>query len=242
MTKIESYVSWMEKIAADQSHGYSQESRWGTPDYDCSSFTISALEQAGIPAKTKGATYTGNLYQVLTQIGFKDVTSSVNLSTGKGIQRGDVLMYHKQGNIGHVAVSQGNGKIVHARGKSYGSAAPGDQGTEIQRDCAYYNPGWQYVLRYGGQDPAEEPESYYTGSCYVKLGEFIQGCYGPQVANLQRLLNSKGYKGKDGKSLEVDGEYGENTAYAVENLQKQAGMEGIWFGTVSSKTWELVLN
>ena len=46
---------------------------------------------------------------------------------------------------------------------------------------------------------------------------------------------------KDGKSLEVDGDYGENTAYAVERLQRDAGMSGIWFGTMSSKTWELLL-
>ena len=45
-----------------------------------------------------------------------------------------------------------------------------------------------------------------------------------------------------GEVLDTDGEYGENTAYAVENLQRKAGMEGIWFGTVSSKTWELLLN
>ena len=240
MSKIEKYVSWMERIASDQSHGYSQQSRWGEPDYDCSSFTISALEQAGIPAKSKGATYTGNLYQVLTGIGFRDVTSSVNLSTGAGIKRGDVLMYHKQGNIGHVAVSQGNGRIVHARGKSYGSAAPGDQGTEIQKDCAYYNPGWQYVLRYA-EDAKDEPDIYYIGSCTVTVAELIPGCRGPMVRTAQTLLNGKGYKGKDGKALELDGDYGENTAYAVEQLQRSAGMNGIWFGTMSSKTWELLL-
>ena len=195
MSKIEKYVSWMERIASDQSHGYSQQSRWGEPDYDCSSFTISALEQAGIPAK---------------------------------------------GNIGHVAVSQGNGRIVHARGKSYGSAAPGDQGTEIQKDCAYYNPGWQYCLRYT-EDTKDEPDIYYIGSCTVTVAELIPGCRGPMVRTVQILLNGKGIKGKDGKSLEVDGDYGENTAYAVEQLQRSAGMSGIWFGTMSSKTWELLL-
>ena len=46
------------------------------------------------------------------------------------------------------------------------------------------------------------------------------------------------------KSLEVtiDGEFGENTAYAVTRLQKKAGMKNINFGTVSSKTWLLLID
>ena len=240
MTIIEKYVTFMEKIASDQSHGYSQQTRWG-PDYDCSSLVISALEYAGIPAKQKGATYTGNLFQVLTGLGFKNVMKEINPTSGKGLLRGDILMYHKQGNIGHVAVYEGNGTIVHARGQRYGSPALGDQGTEIAAGCSYYNPGWQYVLRYAaGEQPAEEDE-YYIGSCYVKLAEMVPENYGEQVKTVQHLLNRKGFKGKDGRQLDEDGEFGENTSYAVEQLQRRAGMTGIRFGTVSAKTWALLL-
>lgn len=65
----------MEKIATDDSHGYSQDSRWGNPDYDCSSLVIQAWEQAGVPVKTAGATYTGNMYNIFLKWGFKDVTN-----------------------------------------------------------------------------------------------------------------------------------------------------------------------
>ncbi|MBQ6322890.1 MAG: C40 family peptidase [Lachnospiraceae bacterium] len=241
MNIIENYVQYMEKIAADQSHGYSQQSRWG-PDYDCSSLVITALEQAGIPAKTKGATYTGNMRSVLLALGFRDVIRKVDRATGKYMERGDILLNE----IHHTAVYCGNGKIVHARGQSYGSQATGDQGQEIAI-TNYYNYPWDCVLRYTGSSQTEETkektqEEYYVGQCYVCLGEMVQGCIGQQVKTVQILLNKKGFRGKDGKTLDEDGEYGPNTAYAVETLQRQAGMQGIYFGTVSSSTWRLLLS
>ena len=57
MTKTEKAVTWAIEIANDPAHGYDQDNRWG-PDYDCSSLVISAWQQAGVPVKTKGATYT----------------------------------------------------------------------------------------------------------------------------------------------------------------------------------------
>ena len=47
-TVIQSAVAWARGIAADASHGYDQANRWG-PDYDCSSFVISAYKAAGVP-------------------------------------------------------------------------------------------------------------------------------------------------------------------------------------------------
>ena len=98
ITKIEKATQIMEAWAVDSSHGYDQIYRWGEKgDYDCSSAIIQACENAGIPVKTNGATYTGNMYSVFTRTGFKDVTSSVSLATGAGMYRGDVLLnkrYH----------------------------------------------------------------------------------------------------------------------------------------------------
>lgn len=74
----------MEAWAADSSHGYDQANRWG-PDYDCSSAVISAWELAGVPVKTKGATYTGNMRGVFLRCGFEDVTAGVDLATGAGL-------------------------------------------------------------------------------------------------------------------------------------------------------------
>lgn len=238
---IEKYTSFMEKIAADQSHGYSQDNRWGNPDYDCSSLVITALERAGIKAKSAGATYTGNMAGVLTNLGFSNVVKKVTLSSGAGLKRGDILMYHKSGNIGHVAVYQGNGMIVHARGQSYGSPAPGDQGSEIT-SSSYYNAPWQYVFRYkatpvSGQSVGSVSSSY-AGNCVVTMPELVSGNVGKYVKLAQYLLNKAGFRDGAGNKLAVDGEYGENTAAAVTKMQKKAGMKGIWFGTMSAASWK----
>lgn len=231
---IESYVKFMENVANDQRHGYSQANRWGTPDYDCSSLVISALEQAGIPAKTKGATYTGNMYNILLACGFKNVTQSIALGSGAGLQRGDVLLYHKAGNVGHTAVYCGGGKIVHARGQSHGSPAPGDQGSEIAI-TAYYNPPWQYVLRYTNASVSTN-----VGGGYMFSVSLVRrGSTGASTKLMQTILKGKGYKGKDKKVLELDGVAGTNTIYALEKFQKAEKL--IVDGQCGDSTWSKLL-
>jgi peptidoglycan hydrolase-like protein with peptidoglycan-binding domain len=147
----EAALAWAIDIANDQSHGYSQASRWGNTDYDCSSLVISAYKHAG--ADTGNATYTGNMKAELLKHGFSDVTASINLASGANLKPGDILLYHLSGTAGHTALYAGQGQIVHARGQSYGSSAPGDQGSEIAV-TPYYRGKWATVLRYtgGGQD------------------------------------------------------------------------------------------
>jgi len=235
ISAAESATRWMEALAADQTHGYSQANRWG-PNYDCSSSVISAYEQAGVPVKSRGATYTGNMRDVFLACGFEDVTKSVNLSTGAGLVRGDVLLYHIGGTTGHTAMYAGNGKIVHARGQSYGSAASGDQGTEIAV-TAYTRSKWQYVLRYKGTVTATAPTTAQTtGRTTAKLPEIQNGSVGAAVSVLQGCLDILGYAGKNGSPLDIDGEFGGNTAFALTNFQTAAGL--IADGVCGAKTWK----
>ena len=147
-TVIKNAVEWAVAIANDNSHGYSQDNRWG-PDYDCSSLLISAWQQAGVPVKDKGASYTGNMYDAFIACGFQDVTNSVDMASGSGIIYGDVLLNH----VNHTAMSIGNGRMVQAS-SNRGNPQTGDQdGTEIWT-CGYYNYPWNCVLRYpGGSTP-----------------------------------------------------------------------------------------
>ena len=55
--------------------------------------------------------------------------------------------------------------------------------------------------------------------------------------HIQFWLNKMGYKGKDGKELSVDGDFGNNTEYAVKKLQKDLKLTAdgiIGTGTVSA--------
>lgn len=143
----EGAVRWAISIANDNSHGYDQGSRWGNPDYDCSSLVISAFEQAGIPLKSAGATYTGNMYDTALSIGFSDVTGSTNLGTGDGMRRGDILLNHAN----HTAMYIGDGQIVQASSNENGGITGGQAGDQTGSEIAvrsYYNYPWDSILRY----------------------------------------------------------------------------------------------
>lgn len=155
MSRVEKAVQFMIKTAIDNKAGYDQEYRWGEKgDYDCSSLTIIAFEQAGFPVKSRyGATYTGNMKQAFMKCNFKDVKDRVNLTTGAGLKRGDILLNE----VHHVAVYMGDNKIVQASINELGKATggkPGDQtGYEINisQYKNYHRGGWDCILRYEEQ-------------------------------------------------------------------------------------------
>ena len=235
--RIEKAISWMEDTANDNSHGYCQDHRWGTDgDYDCSSAVITAWENAGVPVKTKGATYTGNMLGVFTANGFEVVTHEVNLKTGAGLKRGDVLLNTAH----HTAMYCGNGKEVEASINEKGTAhggKPGDQtGKEfLIRD--YRNYPWTHVLRYTG---ATTTAYITTGGKYMfSVGNVKSGTKGNDVKLLQRLLKSNGFKGADGKNLTIDGDCGVNTVFAIKAYQRKKGLSAD--GIAGPTTWKSIL-
>ena len=87
--------------------------------------------------------YTGNERNELIKLGFKDVTGSVNLSTGAGMKPGDVLIYNKPGTQGtgadgHTEIYHGNGYTIGARGPS---------GTAVGTLAVVGRVGWQICMR-----------------------------------------------------------------------------------------------
>lgn len=195
---IEKAVTWAVQTAQDPAHGYDQIHRWG-PDYDCSAFLIAAWQQAGVGVKAAGATYTGNMLPAFLKCGFEDITAEVNLNTGVGLQRGDVLLNTQH----HTAMSIGNGQIVHASINEKGTATggrPGDQtGREIcVRSYYKYTKGWNKVLRYvgAGAKPEKKADSQ-TG------GEAVKQYAG--VVNVSSYLNVRSGPGTQYPVVKISG-------------------------------------
>lgn len=256
--KIESAASYMEKICNDNSHGYSQQSRWPEQgsDFDCSSLVITCYEQAGVPVRTRGATYTGNMYQVFKSCGFQDVTSQCNLSCGSGLQRGDVLLNHSC----HTALYLGNGRVGHAR-SSEGNCCQGDQSGNEIRTQSYWNYPWDCVLRYIEEDSCGTTTTTTTttnttttsnsissaassilnifkpsSNCSVNLPTLQKGDKNSIVGMLQGALKVKGYNiGRDG----VDGDFGNDTEWAVKEFQRNRGLDND--GICGRATWNEIV-
>lgn len=178
---IEKAVTWAVQIAQDSSHGYDQIHRWG-PDYDCSSLLISAWQQAGVPVKNAGATYTGNMLRTFLGCGFEDVTADVNLTTGAGLQRGDVLLNVRH----HTAMCIGSGQIVHASINEAGKVTGGKSGDQTGREIcmrSYYRypKGWDRVLRYVGSGKKEEMTQVKQYAGIIKVSSYLNVRLGPDT-------------------------------------------------------------
>jgi RHS repeat-associated protein len=68
-----------------------------------------------------------------------------------------------------------------------------------------------------------EPIMYWDPSGHKTQGRVLSyspNIVDPSVAELQAQLNVFNFKGKDGKPLKVDGKFGENTLYAVNNFKR----------------------
>lgn len=246
-SKIESAVDWAIGIANDNSHGYSQTVRWG-PSYDCSSLVISAYQQAGVPVKTRGATYTGNMRTVFMSCGFKNVTGVVNLATGAGLKRGDVLL----NDANHTAMMINSTQLVHARSSEGTTDTADNSGNEI-RVQNYWNYPWNCVLRYPDDEEAEpdpredddgiiipepdipddSPAVPASDSGDVILLRYGDGMNNPRndVKAMQLLLRCHGY------TLDADGEFGHITELSLKRFQAAQGLKHV-DGICGEETWK----
>lgn len=233
MIDLEKAAAWAEATANDNTHGYAQDNRWG-PDYDCSSFVITALRQAGFDLQ---ATYTGDMRKALLAAGFEDVTEKVNLSTGAGVQRGDVLLNDSS----HTALVLGGGKIVQASINEKGTITGGQTGDQTGREIyirRYYNYPWNVVLRYtaGGESPGEDVAQTEQREEETEMRMLKTGEKGYQVWVLQTILIARGFScGETG----ADSDFGNATKAAVLNFQRANGLE--FDGIVGPLTWAKLL-
>lgn len=210
MTIIEKACNWATNIANDNSHGYSQVNRLG-PDYDCSSLVITAFREAGLPVQ---ATYTGDMFAGFTACGFKDIKGTVNLVSGFGLQRGDILLNEAQ----HTCLYVGDGKVVNARCDT--DCMQGDSHGDEIRIQSYWNYGpWDYVLRYEGENKHEVmPQNAIRSYFCLQYGDGIN-CPLSRVKAWQALLCEWGFK------CDIDGEFGKDTEAKTKMFQEYVGID-----------------
>lgn len=224
----------MEAWARDDSHGYDQQYRWGERgDFDCSAAVVQAWENAGVPVKSAGASWTGNIRPIFLDYDFRDVTGEVNLETCEGMKRGDVLLVHNNKRQ-HVAMYCGNRLEVEASINEFGDITggqPGDQ-TGLEFLIQPYRNIWQYVLRYEGEE---------EGGCYMfELDQLEFGDQGKQVRLMQRLLRIRGFKDDSLNPVKVDGSFGKKSEEAVMNFQRRYGLKVD--GICGPETWKKLLD
>lgn len=226
MSVTEKAISWMEALAADDSHGYDQAYRWGEKgDYDCSSAVITAFITAGIPLT---CTYTGNMYADMIIHGFNDVTDGIDMATGEGLRRGDVLLNVRN----HVAMYCGGGKEVEASQNEFGGDTGGQPGDQTGREIlvrSYRNYPWDYALRYADSNDTGGEIVMNFGVPQIKIGD-----QGDAVYFWQNLL-----RGREWTNLALDGSFGAATEKATKAFQKRLGLTQD--GVVGPATWSAMI-
>lgn len=167
MTKIKKAVSWAEKIAADDSHGYSQAHRNG-PDYDCSSFVGTALSKAGFAVSEYSTTR--NLESQLIKCGFKKCNAPW--------KRGDIHLAAGH----HVTMSTDDSHIVHAS-QSENGGIDGQTGDQTGREIcvrSYYCLPYSNLVHYryeGNDEPQQIAQSSIKPESARSFNRKIAGAY-----------------------------------------------------------------
>ena len=221
MTIPEKAVAWAVETAQDDSHGYDQGNRWG-PDYDCSSFVITAYQKAGLPVRDNGATYTGNLRSAFKKCGFREVVGS--------LKAGDVLLNEEN----HAALYIGGGKLVQASHNEKGGITGGQSGDQTGGEISirsYYDYPWDCVLRYEADTPGADDAA--AALPMVRRGDVSGAVLSVQVLLIHKWAVSCGIDG-------ADGDFGPNTESAVKAFQTHKGLDPD--GIVGPLTWDKLIN
>ena len=141
--KVEAMIDWAVETAGDNSHGYSQNNRYG-PDYDCTSFVCTALMEGGFALDRFYSTR--GLARELPKLGF-----AVYRKGETEPQRGDILVKFGV----HAEICLGDGCCVAAH-QDYDRRSGDRKGHEIEyrtpdseKKCWFCKKAqYDYILRY----------------------------------------------------------------------------------------------
>lgn len=161
-------------------------------------------------------------------------------------QVGDVVFFLVNGAINHTGIvtSVGMGAITTVEGNSGDMVARRTYALGSPSIAGFGRPNWGLVANYDPQDEQSndeqdaEPEKpsflYHTHQYFVKINLLKLGDYGPQVRNMQVMLDAAGYK------CPANGQYDDTTYGAVKSFQEDNGLESD--GEFGAKTFEALYN
>lgn len=249
-------VDFAVKIANDNDHGYSQRIRSlykiNVPkSFDCSSLTLTAYYYAflknGLTQQARylkeHCSYTGNMLEMLN-CGFEVVAR--NQTAHAQMIKGDLELNTTH----HVAMAIGKDNIVHARSSEGTTDTKDNSGNEIRTQPWYlYSHGWTHRLRFTGKGidfskliSTSESKSTTTtvkGGRYMFEPKLVKlGSEGTSVLLLQEILISRGFKGKNKKTLTLSRKADEDTIYALKQYQKSRNGVLAVDGECGEKTWK----
>lgn len=146
------------------------------------------------------------------------------------------LVLWKPGHVGILVSRIGyTMQWIEAKGHMHGVVEK-TEGTPWQK-WGKLPPSWVTYEDIPGPTPAPDPEG---GKIDVKVETLRKGSKGPNVFLVQCFLNGKGYKGKNGKPLELDSSWGGNVDFAFGNWQKDAGL--VADKICGPKSWDKIAN
>lgn len=160
---------------------------------------------------------------------------------------GDIVFFYVSGGINHqgIVTAVGMGAITTVEGNSSDMVARRTYSIGSSSIAGYGRPNWK-LAEDEGEDPEETPQ---TGSTAQEQGvsycDYVYrvdtnllklGNHGPQVKNMQHLLNAHGFD-----CGEADGKFGEKTFAALTAFQTAAKIEvdGEWGGESFRTLWNL---
>jgi hypothetical protein len=173
----EAIASYVEAIANDDGHGYSQARRGGNPDYDCSSLVWAALKHAGVTGLPASPFTTWTMGAVLSAVGFTHLTWSGNSADAAGsLMRGDILVNP----AAHTEAYVGGGRFAgarHATPSGVEDGQPGDQGKGLNQEIGispYIDPGLTQVYRHDPHATLTTTAATTTASSCARTGSAQQ--------------------------------------------------------------------
>mgnify|MGYP001625231037 FL=1 len=163
---------------------------------------------------------------------------------------GDIVIFYRSGTFTHTGIVT---KVVGDRFETIEGNTSGASGVVANGGgvCAksYLNstlPGtkfcrvdWNIAIEWMNKNGNASQNTTPGRSGYMFSPEIIQkGSTGTSVLLLQEILRARGFKGKDGKELELDRSFGDNVQYALKAYQKSRKGVLEVDGICGTNTWK----